>query len=216
MNYHVAICQLFQPLLDHKRFSRSTHGLLKSIIVQSACDGIRLLHQHRRLFTGRYQSPFQAFCLVHLSDTLLRETRTEGQEAVPFCLETLREALPGFPFVGPLQAMFCQAVEENGYCLPSNIKELMGGQRRYGPENMLDTCERMTYTQPVDMLLDRLDPKIAENFGGAWNAFIEGSSLADGERPASAASSDRGSDGQLSPQGSPGTRALQIQALVNP
>jgi hypothetical protein len=165
------------------------------------------------MYTNRYQSPFQAFCLIHLSDTLLREAKPKGPEVIQFGLEALREALPGFLFVGPLQAMFCQAAQECGYSLPHNVDELMGGRMQYGPEEFLDTCERMSYTQPVDLLLDRLDPSVTENFDEAWTAFIDGREA--GERPSSAASG-RGSEGQPSPQGSPGNRALQIQELVNP
>jgi len=111
--------------------------------------------------------------------------------------------------------MFCQAAQECGYALPNNIEELMGGRTRYGPEEMLDTCERVTYTQPVDMLLDRLDQSTTEDFDDAWKAFIESHEQADEER-LTVASEGRGSEGPPSLQGSPGTRALRIQALVNP
>lgn len=144
--------------------------------LQSARLGLQILERYQRVFTNRYQTPLQAFCLVHLCDTLIRQ-RVNAQEAVEFCLEMLHEALAGFPFIGPLQAMFCQEAKEYGLALPENLEELMNGRVTYSTEDMLDTCERITYVQPVDMLVERIDPSMAEEFGKAWQRFIESSTL---------------------------------------
>jgi hypothetical protein len=97
------------------------------------------------------------------------------EQVVRECLETLSEALPGFPCVGPLQAMFCESVLSCGYDLPMDVDQIMGGRswKSFSREEKLDCCERLTYAQPVDMLAERLDPSIPSNFEDEWKAFIE-------------------------------------------
>jgi hypothetical protein len=101
--------------------------------------------------------------------------KSEADSVIKFCLETLSEALPGFPFVGPLQAMFCESVLSYGHAIPSNAETLMGGRRwqSFTREEKLDCCERLSYAQPTDFLVERLDPKIGVRFEAEWKSFIE-------------------------------------------
>ncbi|KAK5015676.1 hypothetical protein LTR60_002761 [Cryomyces antarcticus] len=217
VTYHVALCHLFQPLLVYRNFSHPTRVHLQKLVLRNAREGIGLLQKYNRLFSNRYQPPLQAFCLVHLCEALLRSrpANAECYEAITFCLEMLREALPGFLFLGPMQAMFCQTVVDNGFLLPKNVHELMGGRTHYGPEDLLDACERTTFTQPIDMLLDRLDPTIENNFEDEWKQFIEqyGASTSDNDTATQRSRSSSGSTNLGSPRSA---RSMHINALVNP
>ncbi|KAF2805632.1 uncharacterized protein BDZ99DRAFT_524592 [Mytilinidion resinicola] len=172
--YHVALCQLFQPLLYH-RFSQTTLDHIKSITVQTAQDGFKILQAYQQSWSYRYQVPLQLFCLVHICDALVRFDTPEidKPELVEFCLKGLHEASPSFSFVGPLQFMFLQTVREQGVATPANLHELMDGRTHYGPEDLLDACERVTYVQPIEILLQRFDPGISADFEPEWQEFIE-------------------------------------------
>lgn len=130
----------------------------------------------------------------------------------------LHEALAGFLFIGPLQAMFCQTVKEHGLALPDNHEELWHGRKRYSTEDLLDTCERITYVQPVDILVERIDPSISQEFEKAWQTFIEThggtekehSDIVDDADVVFRPSSERPG------QGNPTRRFMQIDSLMNP
>lgn len=175
IQYYVAICQLFVPLLECKDFSSAAVDHIRGVCVSAAHQGIELCQRYRYLFSNRYQPPMQAFCLLHLSDLLLRQSKTGVESTILFCLEMLSESLPGFPMVGPLQAMFCESVLSCGYKLPVNVEKLMGGRtwQSYSREDKLECCERLTYAQPVDLLVERLDDKISKVFEGEWHEHIE-------------------------------------------
>jgi len=159
------------------------------------------------MFTTRYISPFQAFHIIHLSTTLTSSENPDVDKTISFCLETLHEALPGFSLVGPLQAMYCRAVTERGFSLPDDLPELMDGSIDYDPEELLDACERMTYQQPTDMLMERLHPRLAQDFMGEWQRLIESRGGAE-----DVAMSDSPPSVEA---GSPG-KTMDIQSLVNP
>lgn len=219
-HYHVALCQLFQPLLNYHQFSRTTLEHVRSITIQAAQDGVKVLRAHRQLFSGRYQTPLQAFCTIHLCDTVIRcrQSDTDAQEAVEFCLQTLHDALPGFVFVGPLQAMFCQTVLDQHLLLPKEVNKLMGGRTQYGPEELLDACERVTYMQPVELLLERLDPLIADSFEREWQNFIEehGAAIDEHVIERTREETDEKFRQRQSVQDSPSNRSMQIDSIVNP
>lgn len=148
---------------------------IRSICVSSARQGLELCQRYRYLFSNRYQPPMQAFCLLHLSDLILRQSKQGVEATILFCFEMLSESLPGFPMIGPMQAMFCESVLSCGYKLPVNVEKLMGGRtwQSYSREDKLECCERLTYAQPVDMLAERLDPNISEVFEDEWHEHIE-------------------------------------------
>lgn len=207
INYHVALCQLFQPLLEYESVSPPARDLIRSICHRSAHDGINLFKTYRQIFTARYISPFQVFHILHLATTLTSQENPEVNETTSFCLETLHEALPGFPFVGPLQAMYCRIVTDRGFSLPEGLYELMDGRTDYDPEEFLDACERMTYRQPTELLMERLHPQLAQHFMAEWQNFIE--SRGGGEDVTMSGSSPSVESG------SPG-KTMDIQSLMNP
>ncbi|RDI78713.1 hypothetical protein Vi05172_g11297 [Venturia inaequalis] len=175
IQYYVAICQLFVPLLECKEFSAAAMDHIRGVCVSSAHQGLELCQRYRYLFSNRYQPPMQAFCLLHLSDLILRQGKQGVEATILFCFEMLSESLPGFPMVGPMQAMFCESVLSCGYKLPANVEKLMDGRtwQSYSREDKLECCQRLTYAQPVDMLVERLDPDIAQVFEDEWHEHIE-------------------------------------------
>lgn len=187
---------------------------LQGVTVQSAKDGLDLYQRYRTSYSNRQQPPLLSFCLVHLADALLRYVDQGVENAViQFCLETLSEAKPGFAYIGALQAMFCESVLGQGLSLPpqATLLQLMGGRSRHGfsREEKLDCCERLTYSQPVDLLVERLDPNLANDFERELrNIGAQGVS----SRPSGgAASSDEQDASETS-----GNRGIRIQRLVNP
>lgn len=214
IQYHTALCHLLRPLIGYEGFSKTTIELLRGIVLQNANDGYGYLGKYQALFTNRYQSPLQAFFLVHLCDTLIRERpgTVDPRGVIHFCLDMLEEAQAGFDICGPLQAMFCHVAVEHDLLDPRDMSVLMTG-RTYSPEDMLDTCERTTYAQPTLMVLSRLDRKIGEDFGAQWAAYIERYGGPDDEDLNMITNSSRRSLSHGS-AGS-GDRTMAIDSLVN-
>ncbi|KAH7042225.1 hypothetical protein B0J12DRAFT_674230 [Macrophomina phaseolina] len=157
IHFHVALCQLFRPLLEIEALPSTTRLLLYTITVESARDGLRLLERYRTLY-HRYQNPLLAFCVVHICETLMRGgavIEDDRQRVIQFALETKHECLANFAYVGPLQYMFCQTVLEEGLPLPKDLDKLMDGRTVYGPEEILDACERVSLNHPYSMLRGR-------------------------------------------------------------
>ncbi|KAF2455142.1 hypothetical protein BDY21DRAFT_79884 [Lineolata rhizophorae] len=140
----------------------------------------------------------------------LSDKSTDGQETTSFCLDMLREALPAFPFIGPMQNMFCHQVADlqrvSGCCqiLPSSPGAAAGNRMVYGLEDFLDACERSTYAQPR-LVNERLDPNFGPHFEAAWTRFTESQGGGDHSllRRQQSSTSDS-------------SKAMDISALVNP
>ena len=221
IHYCVAICQLFAPLLEDIKLSDVARDHIRNITIQSAKDGLSLYQRYHSVYSNRRQPPLLAFCLVHLADVMVRHGEKEYDNAViSFCLETLAEAVPGFAFVGTLQAMFCETVLACGLPLPPQavLSELMGGRswNSFSREDKLDCCGRLTYAQPVDLLTERLDPNLASDFEEEWKSFNE----AQGDQGARTGDATghvtNASDDQQSKTESSGSRSIRIQRLMNP
>jgi hypothetical protein len=206
---------------------------IRGVCVSSARQGLELCHKYRSLFSNRYQPPMQAFCLLHLSDLIIRQDKSGAESTIQFCLEMLSESLSGFPMVGPMQAMFCESVLSCGYRLPPNVEKLMGGRtwQSYSREDKLECCERLTYAQPVDLLVERLDPDISRVFEEQWNENIEshgGSDpgdddtlLADAEleltrEPSTSSKSSSTARPRPSKRNSGEQRAMDLRLMMNP
>jgi hypothetical protein len=223
IHFSVAICQLFAPVLS--ALEPASRDAIRDLTIQNAKDGLDLYYRYRALYTNRYQPPLLAFCLVHLADTIVRYSDPQQDGVVKFCLETLSEASGGFQYILPLQAMFCETVRERGLPLPppSQLLKFMNGRSRFSlsREEKLDCCERLTYAQPVDLLRERLDPKLAEEFELEWRRLSHDSGV-NASRPSGIARSGFwSSTGSTGSDGRPGddnsaNRALRIQRFMNP
>ncbi|GME65546.1 Transcription factor cys6 [Neofusicoccum parvum] len=224
IHYHVAMCQLFRPVLEVVQLPETTRAHLYKITIQSALDGLQLLERYRSLYTNKYQNPLLAFCVVHICDLLVLAggAKDVQQRAAQFALEATHESLAGFAYVGPLQYMFAKSIADEGVSLPEDVEELMGGRTRYGPEEMLDACERVTYTQPYKMLRDRMDRSLGVDFEREWKLFMETqgagrSQWAGGTSLHEAGLVARRSDSNSSSaSGGSSARSMQIHSVVNP
>ena len=48
----------------------------------------------------------------------------------------------------------------------------MGSFDHYGVDDILDACTRLSYTQPIDQILLRIDPNIARDWPGQWQRQV--------------------------------------------
>lgn len=217
INYAVGVCQLFNPLLENSSLSSQAKAEISKLLTRFAREGILLYEKFSKLFSNRYQTPLQAFCLVHLADIILRQDRSNADPIIHFTLQQLGEALPGFPVVGALQAMFCETVLACGLHLPKDVEILMGGRswQSYSREDKLGCSERLTYAQPVDRLAETIDDSFAVTFEKEWEEFVKGD-----ERPRiDSAGNKSGSEESVSSafgQRPSDVRAMDINSIMNP
>ncbi|KAK8167714.1 hypothetical protein BKA80DRAFT_340732 [Phyllosticta citrichinensis] len=175
--YNVCLCHLLHPISDLNELPMATRDHIKSIAEQSAVEGIKLLEQYRHLYTVRYQSPLLAFCVVHICVAVLQGRKSTPEDSyltIRFGLEAMEEALPGFEYAGPLGLLFCRAVVELDLTAPDALKTLMSNLPEYGPEELLDACERVTCTQPRSTLVGRIDKSFGDEFVQLWRQTVGG------------------------------------------
>ncbi|KAB2580558.1 Conidial development protein fluffy [Lasiodiplodia theobromae] len=225
IHYHVALCQLYRPILELADLPETIRAQLFGITISSALEGLQLLERYRSLYTHRYQNPLLAFCVIHVCETLLRAGRDQ-RRVVQFAFEATHESLAGFAYVGPLQFILCQTADEEGISLPDDVRQLMGGRTSYGPEEMLDACERVTFTQPYQVLRHRVDRNLGVEFEREWKqAFlVEAHGAAGtsqwvgggtGSREAGLMA-QRSESTSSSASGGSSARSMQINSVVNP
>ncbi|KAF2403441.1 hypothetical protein EJ06DRAFT_278042 [Trichodelitschia bisporula] len=179
IHYCVALCQLFTPLLSISNLPPATAAHIKSEALAYAQHGLLLARRYYDIFRTRYQPPFLAFCLVHLSDVMLRHGQPlTANDVITFTLTALADSLQGFPVVGPLAAMFRDSVLETGYMLPKDVISILGiAWSNWGREDRLECCGRLTYAQPVDLLAERVDESLVRQWEEVWRTGgIDGSS----------------------------------------
>ena len=166
--------QHVSPLLHCGLFPPDDHAELVRIAVFHARSSVEFLAHARRLYSARFSMPLLNFCLVHVCDCLVRFSPQEppAPDTVEFCLEVLQQNSAGFALCGPLQALFCQTVEECGVQCSDETRALMGSFDRYGMDDILDACTRLSYTQPIDQILPRIDPDIARHWPGEWQRQV--------------------------------------------
>ncbi|KAK8185609.1 hypothetical protein BC567DRAFT_268609 [Phyllosticta citribraziliensis] len=141
MLYNVCLCHLLHPISDLDELPMATRDQIKSIVDQSAVEGIKQLERYRHLYTLRYQSPLLAFCVVHICVAVLQGRKSTPEDSyltIRFGLEAMEEALPGFEYAGPLGLLFCRAVAELDLAAPDALNTLMSTLPEYGPEELLD------------------------------------------------------------------------------
>ena len=127
---------------------------------------MELLRQYKKIYSNCYLSPLQLFCLVHLSDALVRY---DGQgEATPrtveFCLTSLEEAKAGYPIAGPLQKMFRVSLTEYRIRVSDELERSIRVPARMAPEQLLDACTRPTYKQPIAQITHNMEADLGQGF----------------------------------------------------
>jgi len=151
--------------------------------VENATKGLETLDAYRKLYTCRYQLPFQTFCLLQMCDLLIRFSPAQppAKDVVYFCLEALKESSNGrggFTICGPLQEMFRQSAVECSIPLPKDLYDLMGSSSQYSLDNLLDAYTRVSYVQPVSQITDKLDATFAQDWAEEWQKLMETSTSA--------------------------------------
>ena len=144
------------------------------MVVFHAQAGIDILEHSNRLYSSRYQLPLISFCSLHLSDALVRHSPSNppASETVQFCLETMQQTRTGFAICGPLQELFRRTAVQCKVDLPANLDDLMQPHQSFGLDDILDACTRLEYTQPLEQILHRIDPSIAEDWPHHWQRQI--------------------------------------------
>ena len=118
--------------------------------------------------------PLLSFYLVHVCDSLVGFSPQEppASDTVKFCLDVLQETSAGFALCGPLQSLFCQTAKECGVQVSDEMRSDMGLFDHYVMDDILDACTRLSYTQPIDQILLRINPKIAKDWLGGWQRLV--------------------------------------------
>lgn len=166
--------QHVSPLLHCGLFSPDDHAELIRIVVFHARSSVELLVHARRLYTARFFMPLVSFCLIRVCDSLVRFSPQDppASDTVDFCLEMLQQTSTGFALCGPLQSLFCQTAEECGVNFSDETRAAMASLRHYAMDDILDACTRLSYTQPIDQVLLRIDPEIAKDWPGEWQRQV--------------------------------------------
>ena len=175
IQYHTAIVQLLQPLLHLDHFYQESYEQLVWIVVNNAKIGMELLIQYKNIYTNFYLSPLQLFCLVNLSDVVVRY---DGQgdttpKTVEFCLASLEEAEVGYPIAGPLQKMFRLSLTEYRIPVSDELERMIGTSACMGPEELLDACTRPTYRQPIVQIMANMEAHLGQDFMNRWQQIAE-------------------------------------------
>lgn len=168
--------QLLQPLLHLDHFDQESYRHLLCFVVNHAKTGIELLVQYTSIFSNFYLSPLQLFCLVNLSDALVRygELGDATVRTVEFCFSSLEEAKIGYPLAGALQKMFRQSLTEYRIPVSDELERMIGASMHLGPEDLLDACTRPTYRQPFAQIIPMMEADAGQGFMDGWQHIAEG------------------------------------------
>ena len=175
VQYHTVLVQLFIPLLQDHIFTGEAKTTLHRMVAHHARSGLEPLQHIRRCYGTRFLSPCIIFCLVHLCDTLFKYSPEAPpvDHTIEFCLDALDQANAGFPLCGPLQALFCGELENNGLGLPDPLRQKYKGiNEKYTLDEVLDACTRYQYIQPVEAILRFFDPAVARDWNSEWEAQV--------------------------------------------
>ena len=166
IQYHTAIIQLLQPLLHLDHYNPESYKQLLWVVVNHAKIGMELLTQYKNIYSNSYLSPLQLFCLVHLSDALVRyDGHGDGTpRTVEFCLTSLEEAKAGYPVAGPLQKMFYVSLTEYRIGVSDELQRMIRVPASMAPEQLLDACTRPTYKQPIAQITQTMEADLGQDF----------------------------------------------------
>lgn len=165
---------LLNPLLQCEKLSDSARAELKQLVVFHGRRGLEILEHTDQLYTCRYQMPLLSFCMLHLSDALIRHSPTSppAPEVVTFCLEVLGQSCGGFAVSGTLQEMFRRTAVEYNVSLPERSREVSSPDTSYGLDEILDTCTRLTYVQPTERYTYNIDGSIGTEWPEEWERVM--------------------------------------------
>lgn len=165
---------LLNPLLQCDKLSESDRAELKKVVVYHGRSGLELLEQTNQLYSCRYQMTLNAFCMLHLSDAVIRQSPNDppASEVVAFCLDLLRQSCGGFAINGTLQEMFRRTAVDYNIPLSEEINELMSPETPYGLDEILDACTRLTYTQPTDLFTHNIEDSIGMEWSEEWESVM--------------------------------------------
>lgn len=221
IQYSTAVVILLQPLLELEQTPNSQF-YLRNLMIQHALQGLTLLAQYRDVYSCAYMTPLQLFCIVHLCDALVRlhtQVPTTA-DIISFCLESLQEAKNSFSLAGPLQQMFRLAMAEYNVSVPNDLERLIGSSSRYGNEEFLNACTRISYQQPMSQILPSLDKGLGQDFVRECQHLDQQQALPDSpkfqpsqESPASRESYS--SDGTTASNKGKAKDSMKIDSLLN-
>ncbi|MCJ1353190.1 MAG: hypothetical protein MMC33_003175 [Icmadophila ericetorum] len=175
IQYRTAFVQLIIPLLESDLFSPSDADQLRGMLVSYAREGLEMAKRSCQLYSSRYHMPLETFCIIHLTQAMLDYAvldATVTQLSVD-CLNVLQRTQDGFSLCGPLQQLFRQALADHEISVPSGIEHRLGSANRYGVDDILDACTRLSYTQPTDQILPFLQSTIATSWAQEWQIQID-------------------------------------------
>lgn len=169
IHYHAAVVQLFQPLIGIDHIPRGSEMDPEINALRHAEEGLALFARYRDVYGDRYQTLVQMLCVMHLADCVVRYgPPDQAQEAARLCLGSLKEALACFAVCGPLRAMFCRTLVDCGLLLPRNVADLMSSTSDYCLDEFMESCTRLSYTQPIEQVRRRIVPSIEEDWYREW------------------------------------------------
>lgn len=148
---------------------------LQHLVIDHARNGLNILEHSQRLYSSRYQLPLMGFCTVHLGDALIRNSPNAPltTTVVGFCLKLLQQSRAGFEICGPLQELFRRTAVEFEVDLPDDIDELMEPKKEFDMDDILDAFARLTYAQPLDQILPKIDSSLVDEWDIHWDHFID-------------------------------------------
>ena len=167
--------QLVIPLLESDLFSTSDADQLRGMLIGYAREGLEFVQRSCMLYSSRYHMPLETFCILHLAQAILEyEMADESVSKLAVdCFDMLQRTRDGFSVCGPLQQLFRQAVTEHGISLPAGFEDRLGSADRYGVDEILDACTRLSYMQPTDQILPYLHSAIATGWAQEWQKQID-------------------------------------------
>ena len=176
IQYHTAVIQLLQPILHLNHTDPESHLKLVRVVVNHAKIGMELLRQHAAIYTNNFLSPIHLFCLVILSDALVRydDHGDATGRTVEFCFTSLEEAKVGYSIAGPLQKMFRLSLTECRIPVSDKLERMIGASARMGPEELLEACTRSTYRQPIAQIMPNMEADLGPAFVNGWQHIADG------------------------------------------
>ena len=194
IQYYTALVQLFQPMLHLVQINRQDYGQLQRLVVEYAQVGLRLLYEYEIRYSIFYLSALQLLCLVQLCDAVIRYDGAgdTSLHIIRFCFRALNDAKSSYPVAGPLAQMFRSSLKEYNLDIPDDLRSLIDGMGSYSPDELLNTCTRVTYRQPIAQILANMQEDTAEEFIRDWQRQLSQGILSGARSRANSALSSGG------------------------